>query len=264
LILYFDARVLRGGAITPSDAIPAVVAGIREGLAARAGTKLFRPYSLGLLCEALYAAGDHNGALAAATEGLTTIDATGERWWEAELHRLRGLMLLMARCDIPEAEATFQRAIHVARSQQAKSLELRATTSLAGLWVEQCRRAEAHDLLAPVYGWFTEDFDIRICAVFGSPKARFVAEHRTKAVAACDSEARGGYFNYNAVGQRDRLSGSILDQRAQHRCAVKQPADKPENYTRLPPVSGDNGNRRYLARRKMLPVITETGQKHRD
>jgi predicted ATPase len=89
LILYFDARVLRGGAITPSDAIPAVVAGIREGLAARAGTKLFRPYSLALLCEALHAAGDHNGALAAATEGLTTIDATGERWWEAELHRLR-------------------------------------------------------------------------------------------------------------------------------------------------------------------------------
>ncbi len=92
------------------------------------------------------------------TEGLTTIDATGERWWEAELHRLRGL-LLMARLDMPEAEATLQRAIRVAGEQQAKSLGLRAATSLAGLWFEQGRRAEAHDLLAPVYGWFTEGFD---------------------------------------------------------------------------------------------------------
>jgi predicted ATPase len=158
LILFIDARVVRGGAIMPPDAIPAAVAGIREGLAARAGTKLFRPYSLGLLCEALCAAGDHDGALAAVTEGLTTIDATGERWWEAELHRLRGL-LLMARRDIPEAEATLQRAIRVAGEQQAKSLELRAATGLAGLWVDQGRRAEAHDLLAPVYSWFTEGFD---------------------------------------------------------------------------------------------------------
>jgi predicted ATPase len=158
LILFLDPRVVRGGAMMPPDAIPAAVAGIREGLAAQAGTKLFRPYSLGLLCEALCATGDHDGALAAVTEGLTTIDATGERWWEAELHRLRGL-LLMARGDIPEAEATLQRAIRVAGEQQATSLELRAATSLAGLWAEQGRRAEAHDLLAPVYGWFTEGFD---------------------------------------------------------------------------------------------------------
>ena len=158
LIPFFDARVVRGGAIMPPDAIPATVAGIREGIAARAGTKLFRPYSLGLLCEALCAAGDHDGALAAVTEGLTTIDATGERWWEAELHRLRGL-LLMARLDMPAAEVTLRRAIDLARLRQARSLELRAATSLAGLWGEQGRRGEASDLLSPIYGWFTEGFD---------------------------------------------------------------------------------------------------------
>ena len=123
-----------------------------------AGTKLLRPYGLSLLCEALRTAGDLDGALAAVTEGLDTIDETGERWWEAELHRLRGL-LLMARRDIPGADATLQRAIDIARVQQARSLELRAATSLAGLWGEQGRRAEAADLLSPVYGWFTEGFD---------------------------------------------------------------------------------------------------------
>ena len=103
-------------------------------------------------------AGDLDGALAAVTEGLATIEETGERWWEAELHRLRG-MLLMARRDMPGAEVTLRRAIDLARLQQAKSLELRAATSLAGLWGEQGRRAEASDLLAPIYGWFTEGFD---------------------------------------------------------------------------------------------------------
>ena len=159
LMLQFDARVLRGGATMMPGAAQEAAAGIRDGLAARAtGTKLLRPYGLSLLGEALRMAGDLDGALAAVTEGLEMIDETGERWWEAELHRLRGL-LLMARRDMPGADATLQRAIDLARVQQAKSLELRAATSLAGLWGEQGRRAEAADLLAPVYGWFTEGFD---------------------------------------------------------------------------------------------------------
>jgi predicted ATPase len=159
LVMIFDPRVLRGGAIMASGSAQDVTAGIREGLAARAaGTKLMRPYCLGLLCEALRIAGDHAGALAAVTEGLATIEETGERWWEAELHRLRA-MLLMARRDMPSAEVTLRRAIDLARLRQARSLELRAATSLAGLWGEQGRRAEALELLAPAYGWFTEGFD---------------------------------------------------------------------------------------------------------
>jgi predicted ATPase len=159
LVLMFDARVLRGGAIVATRSALEAAAGIREGLAARAaGSKMLRPYSLGLLCEALRMAGDLDGAMEAVTDGLTTIDATGERWWEAELHRLRGL-LLMARGDMSDAEVTLRQAIGLSRAQQAKSLELRAVTSLAHLWGEQGRRTEATDLLAPVYGWFTEGFD---------------------------------------------------------------------------------------------------------
>jgi predicted ATPase len=111
-----------------------------------------------LFCEALRQAGDHAGALAAVTEGLAASEESGERWWQAELYRLRGLVL-MSQHDGEAAEASLQSALLMARAQQAKSLELRAATSLARLWGEQRRRAEAHDFLAPVYGWFTEGFD---------------------------------------------------------------------------------------------------------
>jgi class 3 adenylate cyclase/predicted ATPase len=159
LMLQFDARVLRGGATMVLGAAQEAAAGIRDGLAARAaGTKLLRPYSLGLLCDALRMAGNIDGALKAVTEGLATIEATGERWWEAELQRLRGILLL-ARRDVSGAEATLRQAIDLARSQQAKSLELRAATSLARLCGEQGRRGEGSDLLSPIYGWFTEGFD---------------------------------------------------------------------------------------------------------
>jgi predicted ATPase len=78
--------------------------------------------------------------------------------WDAELHRLTGTVLL-AENNLDEGQACLQQAIRIAQAQQAMSLELRAVTSLARLWGEQDRRAEARDLLAPVYGWFTEGFD---------------------------------------------------------------------------------------------------------
>ena len=82
------------------------------------------------------------------------------RWWEAELYRLRGALLLQdAGAQPGEAEACFQQALAVARRQQAKSLELRATMSLARLWQRQGKRTTAYELLAPIYGWFTEGFD---------------------------------------------------------------------------------------------------------
>jgi len=83
-----------------------------------------------------------------------------ERWWEAEIYRLRGVVLLRPLGTPPaEAETWLQRALDVARRQEAKSLELRAAMSLSRLWQSQDKRQEACDLLASVYGWFTEGFD---------------------------------------------------------------------------------------------------------
>jgi predicted ATPase len=83
-----------------------------------------------------------------------------DRWWEAEIHRLRGVLLLR-QPGMPqaEAEAWLQRALDVAHRQEAKSLELRAAMSLSRLWQQQGKQAEARALLAPLYGWFTEGFD---------------------------------------------------------------------------------------------------------
>ena len=91
---------------------------------------------------------------------LVAVQATQERVWEAELYRLKGEFVLQSRVLNPEAEAEacFQQDIDVARHQQAKSWELRAATSLARLWQSQGQTNEAHALLAPVYGWFTEGF----------------------------------------------------------------------------------------------------------
>ena len=93
-------------------------------------------------------------------EALSAVEATKERLWEAEVHRLAGEIARRAG-DSGKAEECIGRALAVARAQRAKSWELRAATSLARLLRDQGRRTEAHDLLAPVYGWFTEGFDTR-------------------------------------------------------------------------------------------------------
>ena len=93
------------------------------------------------------------------------VEEMDERYFEAELYRLRGELLLMqgddveAEASLHQAESCFQHAIEVARHQQAKSWELRATTSLARLWQKQGRVDEARQMLAEIYGWFTEGFD---------------------------------------------------------------------------------------------------------
>jgi predicted ATPase len=98
--------------------------------------------------------------LQALAEAHTLVEQQEERWWEAEIARLRGVLLLQQPRPLQaEAEACFQRALDVARRQEAKALELRATMSLARLWQQQGQRAEAYELLAPIYGWFTEGFD---------------------------------------------------------------------------------------------------------
>ena len=93
-------------------------------------------------------------------QALTAVETTKERWYEADVHRTAGEIALMSpEPDETKAEAFFERALSVARAQQAKSWELRAATSLARLWRDQGKRDPARDLLAPVYGWFTEGFD---------------------------------------------------------------------------------------------------------
>jgi len=102
--------------------------------------------------------GEHGSALVAVREGLSTQQRTGHRQWDAELHRLEGVALAGLN-RLEEGQDAFQAALRIAQKQQAKSYELRAATSLAQLWGDQGRRTEARDLLAPIYGWFTEGFD---------------------------------------------------------------------------------------------------------
>ena len=95
-------------------------------------------------------------------EAMTAVETTKEKWCEAEVHRVAGEIALKSpEPDAAKAEAYFERALSVARAQQAKSWELRAAMSMARLWRDQGKRDEAHDLLAPIYGWFTEGFDTR-------------------------------------------------------------------------------------------------------
>jgi predicted ATPase len=104
---------------------------------------------------------DHpEDGLQALAEASTLVEQHEERYWEVEVCRLRGVLLLR-QPETPQAEAEvwLQRALDVARRQEAKSLELRAAMSLARLWQSQGKRQDAYDLLAPVYGWFTEGFD---------------------------------------------------------------------------------------------------------
>jgi predicted ATPase len=117
-----------------------------------------KPYALALLSMTQAQVGDHAAALETIAEALVASEESGARWWEAEIHRLKGLVLLSRR-DSKASEACFAHSTEIAQQQHARSLELRAATSLARLWRDQGKRAAGRDLLAPVYGWFTEGFD---------------------------------------------------------------------------------------------------------
>jgi predicted ATPase len=122
------------------------------------GDEEFMPHSLGLLAEAQAKLQETLQALSLVRDALARVTRTGERLFEADLHRLAG-DLLVALMQPDQAQECFHRAIAVARGQDARLWELRAAISLARLWRDQGRRADAYDLLAPVYGWFTEGFD---------------------------------------------------------------------------------------------------------
>jgi predicted ATPase len=115
-----------------------------------------------LLTAAYAQAGQPEAGLHVLAEAVTLMATTEERWWEAEVYRLQGeLLLQLPRPEVCQAEACVRHALDVARGQQARSLELRAALSLGRLWQQQGqrKRAEAHQLLAEIYGWFTEGFD---------------------------------------------------------------------------------------------------------
>ena len=123
------------------------------------GAELWVPDILILLAQAHRQAGRPAAGLDILAEGLDRVDRTGGRWLEAELLRLRGeLLLALPSPEVAKAEAVFLRAISIAHQQGAKMWQLRAATSLARLWRDQDRRAEARDLITPIYGWFTEGF----------------------------------------------------------------------------------------------------------
>src|SRR5262249_10173508 len=124
------------------------------------GGALGGPYFYTLLADVCDYLGHTDDGLQALAEAHTLVEQHEDRWWEAEIHRLRGVLLLRQTVTPQgEAGAWFRQALDVARRQEAKSLELRAAMSLARLWQQQGQCAEAYELLAPVYHWFTEGFD---------------------------------------------------------------------------------------------------------
>jgi predicted ATPase len=124
------------------------------------GVTGLRPLHLVLLAEAVGHAGQVEEGLRLLAEALTTLQASGRGDLLVEAYRVQGeLLLRQATPDAVQAEACFQQALAIARRQQARSWELRATMSLARLWQQQGKRAAAHQVLAEVYAWFTEGFD---------------------------------------------------------------------------------------------------------
>jgi predicted ATPase len=138
------------------------IAQICQGIAAfrATGAAVYVPYFCTLLADVSAHLGHTEDGIQALTEAHTLIEQHEERYWEAEVSRLRGVLLLrQPGTPQDEAEICFQQALAIARRQEAKSLELRAATSLARLWQCQGKRTAAQQLLADVYGWFTEGFD---------------------------------------------------------------------------------------------------------
>ena len=158
-----QGTILRGWAMAMQGQGEEGLAQVRLGLTTWRDTGAaawFVPYFCTLLTEVSDHLGHIADGLQVLAEAHTLVKQHEEHWWEAEIYRIRGVLLLRQAVPQPEeAEACFQQALAIARRQQAKSLELRAAVSLARLWQQQGKRREAHDLLVSVYGWFTEGFD---------------------------------------------------------------------------------------------------------
>jgi len=173
--------IMQGWALTEQGQIGGGIVQIRQGLTAyrATGAEYAQSSYLALLAETYEKAGQPEEGLSILAEALSLVENSGERFYEAELYRLKGTLTLQKEFQVQsskfqvtdprplppdpqgEAEACFLKALEVARRQSAKSWELRAATSLARLWQQQGKRAEAHKLLSEVYNWFTEGFDTK-------------------------------------------------------------------------------------------------------
>jgi predicted ATPase len=154
--------IMRGWALAMQGQRAEGLTQLRQGLDAyrATGAAYQRPHFLGMLAEVHQSLRQPEAGLTALSEALALVETTGERYYAAELHRLKGELLLQhAAPEGSHAETCFQQALDLARRQQAKALELRAAMSLSRLWQQQGKRDEARALLAPIYGWFTEGFD---------------------------------------------------------------------------------------------------------
>jgi predicted ATPase len=183
-----QGTMLQGWALAEQGQVEEGITQIRQGLATHEalGAGLFHSYYLVLLAEAYGKAGQAEDGLGVLTKALAFVDRTEERFYEAELYRIKGELLLAqegydfgyrpqgedrrrrlkaagyeAREKTEEAEGCFLRAIEIAQRQQAKSLELRAVMSMSRLWQQQGKQAEAHQMLSEIYNWFTEGFDTK-------------------------------------------------------------------------------------------------------
>ncbi len=141
-----------------SKAVPILERAIADDRALASTVEI--PSLLSVLAKCHAELGQFDDARRCIGEAIAAAEASGERWWEADLHRVAGEIELMApERDAAKAQAAFERALEISRAQEARAFDLRAATSLARLWRDQGRRVEARALLAPVYGWFTEGFD---------------------------------------------------------------------------------------------------------
>lgn len=155
------ATTMRGWALAQQGREEEGIAQIRQGLDTyrATGAALDRPYMMALLAEALLKNGQIEEGIHTVREALTIVQETGERYFESELTRLHGALLLAGGEPVAVVEAHFQEAIDISRRQEARSLQLRAAMSLARLWQSQGEQEEAYQLLDGIYGWFTEGFD---------------------------------------------------------------------------------------------------------
>ena len=149
---------LRALTVKASDAVHMITSEI-TALRSTGGT-LWMPLWLSHLTRAYADLGRFNEAWRCVDEAMTMIETTKEKWFEAEVHRTAGEIALL-QADAAKAETYFEHSLRIARQQEAKSFELRAAMSLARLWRDHGKTQQARDLLAPVYGWFTEGFDTR-------------------------------------------------------------------------------------------------------
>jgi predicted ATPase len=154
-------KVMEGWGEAAGNPVHATVLSLRDRVENHRalGTNLFMPNFLALLGDAALRAGQTDACGAALDEAETFLERTGERWWNTEIHRLQGELLVARNSDGAKAESRFQKALALARERDAKSFELRAAMSLARLWQRRGERNEGRELLAPMYDWFSEGFD---------------------------------------------------------------------------------------------------------